>query len=208
MHFFSHQREVIYIDRARRPYLISHTLPPSLPSLPPLHTQVAVLPPDAGGLTHFGNMALRVLQRHMHTLSQKNQREGGREDEVLPALGVAVTLFDHTIGLSRHSGALSSKGVLWKLYPSLMESLPESSVDETLKWERERKRRRRRMKEGGKEDGEEEARGGSRGYEYLCRARESFVDILSHHHQRQCSTLSLVSPQEAFLSLKAFLVEE
>jgi len=191
----------------------SHPLPSFLPSLPPLHPQVAVLPPDAGGLTHFGNMALRVLQRHMHTLSRKpqansKQDEGGREDEVLPALGVAVTLFDHAIGLSRHSGALSSKGVLWKLYPSLMESLPKSSVDENLKWERERKRRKRRRKEGGKEEGEEEAGGGSKGYEYLCRARESFVDLLSHHHQRQCASLSLVSPQGAVQQKKTRRGEE
>lgn len=161
---------------------------------PSAATQVAILPPDAGGLTHFGNMALRVMQRHMHAQSRQasgppGDGQGGEEDAILPVLHVAITLFHHAIRLTRHNGALSSLGVLWKLYPSLMERNSEIRKlgEQALTEEAEARTGGREGRQGGRE-GE-----GSMGYFYLCQARESFVKMLARHHREQCASLTLVS---------------
>src|SRR6056297_2272623 len=125
---------------------------------PSAATQVAILPPDAGGLTHFGNMALRVMQRHMHAQSRQasgppGDGQGGEEDAILPVLHVAITLFHHAIRLTRHNGALSSLGVLWKLYPSLMERNSEIRKlgEQALTEEAEARTGGREGRQGGRE---------------------------------------------------------
>lgn len=65
--------------------------------------------------------------RHALPTSLPTYRSWNDDVSVRLCLNLALTLCDHAIQLNQHSGALYSKGVLWKLYPALLASIGHSS---------------------------------------------------------------------------------